>query len=294
MKRAGIFGKNFELNMTPTLQRLVDHLLEHEVNIAFHETFYDECNEKLNLPSTFPTFIDHSELIGFSPDILFSVGGDGTLLQTITFVRDSGIPVLGINTGRMGFLSNTPAERVDEAVDQIINQDYLLDRRSLLRLESSNHLFGDVNYALNEFSVHGTGGRSLVVVKVWVDGDFLNAYWADGLLIATSTGSTAYSLSCQGPIVTPGANAFIITPIASHNLTVRPVVIPDSSVIRVTVGGRESAYIVGIDSRTEMIKEDEVLTIRKEEFTFNMIKLPNEDFFNTIRQKLLWGRDVRN
>jgi NAD+ kinase len=294
MKRAGIFGKNFDPGMTPTMQALVDSLHDHGISLAFYHEFLSDCHPCLRLPHSFQVFSDYQELIQFKPDILFSVGGDGTLLQTITLVRDSGIPVLGINTGRMGFLSNTPTGRLNQAIDLLFRGNYSLDKRSLLRLESREGLFGDVNFGLNEFSVHGVGARSLIVVKVWVDGEFLNSYWADGLLIATPTGSTAYSLSCHGPIVSPGAGAFIINPIANHNLSVRPVVISDTSVIKVIAGGRESSYIVGLDSRTEMIGPDQELIIRKESFDFNMVKLHGEDFFSTIRQKLLWGLDVRN
>lgn len=292
--RAAIFGKVYDASMATPLQTLIDLLRDRGARLCFHRPFFDECCMNLKLPAGTTMFHGHSDLIANKPDILFSLGGDGTMLQTITLVRDSGIPVLGINTGRMGFLSNTPSEKVRQAVDHLFAEKYQLDSRTMIHLESTTGLFGETPFALNEFTVYAGNARSLILVKVWVDGEFLNAYWADGLIIATPTGSTAYSLSCHGPIVSPGSGTFIINPIATHNLSVRPIIIPDSSEIRIRISGRESSYIVGLDSRNETVPAETELTLRKESFPVNFVKLPGEDFFNTIRQKLLWGLDVRN
>lgn len=291
---AAIFGKVYDNSMMSPLQSLVDLLRDRGSRISFHQPFFDACCINLKLPAETSMFRGHSELLALKPDVLFSLGGDGTMLQTITLVRDSGIPVLGINTGRMGFLSNTPSEKVRQAIDSVFAGEYELDSRSLLHLDSEEGLFGDTPFALNEFSVYAANARSLIVVKVWLNGEFLNAYWADGLLIATPTGSTAYSLSCHGPIVSPGSGTFIINPIASHNLSVRPVVIPDASLIKVKISGREKNYIVGLDSRTVSVPAETELMLTRERFKVNFVKLPGEEFFNTVRQKLLWGLDVRN
>jgi NAD+ kinase len=227
-------------------------------------------------------------------DILFSIGGDGTLLDTISYVRDSGIPVLGVNLGRLGFLSSISREDILPAVDNVMAGNYTLEQRTLLSLTSPHGLFGELNYALNELSITKTDTHALAVVSVHVNDKFLNTYWADGLIVATPTGSTAYSLSCYGPIITPGSENFVITPIASHNLTVRPIVIPDNQEIRLKVSGRNQLYQVGLDSRYETINNSVELIIRRADFKVNLVQLPNKDFYTTIREKLLWGKDQRN
>ena len=227
-------------------------------------------------------------------DMMFSFGGDGTMLDTVELVRDSGIPVLGINTGRLGFLSGiSPHETVD-AVHKILKGEYEIDRRSLAQLVGQESLFNGINYALNEVSIMREDGSSLIVIQVFVDDKLLNTYWADGLILATPTGSTAYSLSVGGPIVAPNNDSFLITPIAAHNLSVRPIVISDNSVVKIKIDGRCDKYSLNLDSRRRLVDKHLELEIRKADFCFNMVRLPGKGFFDAIRNKLLWGNDVRN
>lgn len=227
-------------------------------------------------------------------DMLFSFGGDGTMLDTVELVRDSGIPVLGINTGRLGFLSGIAPDETIDAVHKILAGEYEIEKRSLVRLVGQEKLFNGINYALNEMCVMRKDGSSLIVIQVYVDDKLLNTYWADGLILATPTGSTAYSLSVGGPIVAPDNDSFLITPIAAHNLSIRPIVISGNSVIKIKVDGRCDEYSLSLDTRRHMVDKHLELEIRKAEFSFNMVKLPEKDFFSAIRNKLLWGNDVRN
>jgi NAD+ kinase len=241
-----------------------------------------------------PILFSSQETIKGKADFLFSIGGDGTLLDTITMVGDSGIPIIGINMGRMGFLSSIAKSEILPALDEIMDNMYTIDQRTLLRLETPNHLFGEFNYALNDVTVYKTTSISLLTIKTYINNEFLNTYWADGLIVATPTGSTAYSLSCTGPILTPDSANFVITPIASHNLTVRPIVIPDNSQISLLVESRQSECFVGLDSRIEKIDSTIRLDISKENFKINLLRLSNKFFFKTIREKLKWGLDLRN
>jgi NAD+ kinase len=225
---------------------------------------------------------------------LLSIGGDGTLLDTISLVRESGIPILGINLGRMGFLSSISKDKIEEALDKLFTGRFSLDQRVLIRLESSKDLFGDMNYALNEVSIYRKSPLSMLKIQAWIDDEFLNSYWADGLIVSTPTGSTAYSLSNGGPIILPGSSNFVITPIATHNLTVRPIVIPDSSRIRIKVVGRISEFHINLDSRSALTDSSVEFTIMKEEFKINLVLPDGESYFKTIRDKLMWGLDIRN
>lgn len=227
-------------------------------------------------------------------DVLFSFGGDGTMLDSVEYVRDTAIPVLGINMGRLGFLSSVSSNETIDAVNKILKGDFEVEKRSLLELVGEEQRFKGINYALNELSLMRKDGSSLIVIQVFVDDKLLNTYWADGLILATPTGSTAYSLSAGGPIVAPNNDSFLITPISAHNLSVRPVVISDKSVVKIKVDGRCDAYDLSLDSRTKLVDKGLQLEIKKAGFSFNMVKLPEKDFFEAIRKKLLWGNDVRN
>ncbi len=222
------------------------------------------------------------------------VGGDGTLLDTVSLVRDSGIPVLGINLGRLGFLSSISRDDIIPAVEKVLKGEYTLEQRTLLNLSSDADIFGEFHCALNDVTVTRKDSMALIVIHVYVDGVFLNSYWADGLIVATPTGSTAYSLSSGGPIVSPGSENILITPLAPHNLTIRPIVISDKSEISIRVEGRDSEYLVSLDSKTDVIEPGLELRIRKADFSFNLVKIEHKDFYTTIRDKLKWGLDVRN
>ncbi|MBW6489981.1 MAG: NAD kinase [Lentimicrobium sp.] len=291
--RIALFGKTFNDDRFFYLQQLVEILERNKISIMIYSPFMKFVKERIKFKDNPFIFSEHHELPG-KVDFMFSIGGDGTMLDAITLIRDSGIPLMGINLGRMGFLSSISKEEINQAVNALIRGEYTLEKRAMLSVETPQHLFGEINYALNELTVNKKDTGSMILVHVYIDNMLLNSYWADGLIIATPTGSTAYSLSCNGPIITPDSENFVITPIATHNLTVRPVVITDKSIIKLKVEGRMSQYLVGLDSRTAIIDADTEIIVKKETFYINLVQRMGDNFFTTIRQKLLWGRDVRN
>ncbi len=291
--KVAIFGKVYAPENRDYIQQLVDKLESHHISLIFYEPFYQKIKNDIVVKSEI-SFFNGNEGLRNKVDFLFSIGGDGTLLDTITFVQDSGIPILGINLGRMGFLSSVSKDQIESATEQFIQKQYKLDHRVLIRLVTKGKLFGELNYALNECTVYKKDPFSMLQIQAFVNGELLNSYWADGLIIATPTGSTAYSLSNGGPIILPRSQNFVITPIATHNLTVRPIVIPDSSEIRIKVTGRIKEFFVSLDSRSQAIDASMELTLVKEEFKVNLLQLENESYFKTIREKLLWGIDLRN
>jgi NAD+ kinase len=275
------------------VQRVVDKLQSKKCSFLIFKPFFDVISGHVGFSGPIILFESHREIAG-KADVMFSIGGDGTILDALTFVRDSGIPVMGINIGRLGFLSSIAKDEILPAIDKVLEQDFKIDARALISLSSPRDLFGELNYALNELTITRKDTTSLIVLHVYIDDMFLNSYWADGLIIATPTGSTAYSLSSGGPILTPGSENFVLTPIAPHNLTVRPVVIPDKSRIRIIVEGREDQFLVSLDSRRATIFSNLELVIERADFKFNMIQMKDRNFFMTIREKLKWGLDVRN
>lgn len=291
--RIALFGKLPHSDEIGFLRPLFDRFREYGISFIIHKPFYEALQHEIDLSSNKGLFT-HRDILKGKADFLFSIGGDGTLLDTLTLVRDSEIPVMGINLGRMGFLSGIPKKDILPAIDNIVRGEYTLDSRCLLCLETSGKLFGDLNFALNELTINKKDTSSMIRIHVYVDEKFLHSYWADGLIVATPTGSTAYSLSCNGPIISPDAENFVITPIATHNLTVRPVVIPDKSVIRIRVEGRENEYLVSLDSRSEVINPETDLQVRKASFRINLLQMKDQYFFRTIREKLSWGQDIRN
>ncbi|HOI32766.1 MAG TPA: NAD kinase, partial [Bacteroidales bacterium] len=284
--KIALFGKNFTGDRTPFLKQLVEGLLRHHVDIMVYRPFYELIKLSVLQGVTVDVFDTHQELSA-SADMVFSIGGDGTLLDTLPLIRESGIPVLGINMGRLGFLSSISKNEIEWAINQVINGNYTLEKRSLIALEKPDDLFPVVNYALNELTVFRKETTSLIVVQVYVNDYFVNAYWADGLIVATPTGSTAYSLSAGGPILAPQSSSFVITPIATHNLSVRPIVIPDDSLIKLRVAGRHTSYTLSMDSRMADMDDSVDIIIRKAPFDLNMVAMEAKDFFGTIRDKLL-------
>ncbi len=289
--KIALFGKSFTEGHRDTIQRLVHKLEASQAQILIHHPFHGLIHEKIKFRAAPVVFHSHEDL---KADFLFSIGGDGTFLETLLLVRSSGIPVMGINTGRLGFLSSVASEEVEQAVDAVLKKGYTLDKRSLLRMETSAGLFGETNYALNEITVHKKDSASMIIIHAMLNGQFLNSYWADGLIVSTPTGSTAYSLSCGGPIVMPGSENFVITPVAPHNLTVRPIIISDKDELRLKVEGRNQHVLVSLDSRSATIDPLTELVIRKERFSLNLVKLKHHDFPGTLRTKLNWGLDKRN
>ena len=289
-----LYGKSFSETFDSCIQQLILKLEKENCGLYIYEPFEFFLKKKVKFSSTIKTFNSYVD-INKEVDFLISIGGDGTLLNTITLVRDSGIPVIGINTGRLGFLASISKDEVIDAMDAIFNKKYILEKRSLLQLETSNLLFGEMNFALNELTVLKKDTSSMIIIDTYINDEFLNSYWADGLIVATPTGSTAYSLSCGGPIITPESENFIITPISSHNLTVRPIVISDKYSIKLKVtDGRNRRFLVSLDSRTQTINNSTELKIKKADFKINLVRLESEKFFSTIRNKLMWGLDKRN
>jgi len=291
--KVALFGKDYKGDQQKYLQQIIDKLVLNNVDLSLFQPFYDKLKFSLNLPKGITFFNSHTDLKE-DTDILFSIGGDGTILDTVPYVRDSGIPILGFNLGRLGFLSSVPKNEIEQALENVFKGDYFLNKRALLQLDQPQNIFGDLNFALNDLTIYRNNTTSLIVVHVYVDDKFLNSYWGDGLIVSTPTGSTAYSLSVGGPIISPGSQNFVIAPIASHNLTVRPIVIQDSSVIKIKIEGREDKYLMTMDSRHSTISKEDELLIRRCDFEVNLVELKNKDFFSTIRDKLLWGVDTRN
>ena len=291
--KIGIYGERLEDNYLSFIELLFQKLINKHVEVLVYKDFYDDLNQKISLEKLkLSTFQSHEDVRDV--DYLFSIGGDGTLLKTITFVRDSNIPILGINTGRLGFLTSIATEEIEAAINDVLAGDFDLDTRTLLSLETENNLFGDINYALNEITLQKKDTSSMVTIQVYLGDDFLNSYWADGLIISTPTGSTAYSLSCNGPIVLPGSGNFIINPIAPHNLNVRPLVIPDDTELTLKIAGRTENFLVALDSRSLTVPLSIELKIKKASHQINLIRLKNYSFLNTLRTKLIWGLDKRN
>ena len=290
--KIAIYSYKLEDKYLSFIQVLFQRLLEKNVDVLVHDVFYSDLSTQISLDEKLQQFNDYNDLR--EVDYLFSIGGDGTLLKTVTFVRDSGIPILGINTGRLGFLTSIATEEVDSAIDAVMSKDFDLDTRNLLSLETENNLFGSINYALNEITLQKTDTSSMITIQVYLDDQFLNSYWADGLIISTPTGSTAYSLSCNGPIILPGSGNIIINPIAPHNLNVRPVVIPDDAELTLKIGGRTDKFLVALDSRSLSVPLSAELKIKKANHQINLIRLKSYDFLNTLRTKLIWGFDKRN
>ncbi len=289
--KIALFGKTINKEFSGYIQQLIVKLESHNIKIFIYKNFYNDINDIIKFNNKVFLFDKREEIRDV--DFLFSIGGDGTLLNTITLVENSNIPILGINTGRLGFLSSISKEEIEMAIDNILNKNYILDKRTLLKLEVKNNLFGKYNYALNEITIQKKDS-AMILIHTYINNELLNSYLGDGLIIATPTGSTAYSLSCGGPIITPDSKNIIITPIATHNLTVRPVVIPDDKIIKLNIRGRGKNFLVSLDSRTESIDSSFELIIKKEKFTVNLIQMRDRTIFTTIRNKLMWGLDIRN
>ncbi len=227
-------------------------------------------------------------------DALVCIGGDGTILESVRKVGRSGIPILGVNAGRLGFLASTPFEELDQALEKLVTGNFQIDRRTLVQAETDGNLFGEDNFALNEVSVHKNSTSSMIVVNAYLDDFFLNTYWADGLIISTPTGSTGYSLSAGGPIIAPGTSNFIVTPIAPHNLNVRPLVIGDDRIITLRIGEADPDFMMSLDSQSVIVGPETEIRISKADFEVGLVRFGANDYFDTLRGKLMWGHDRRN
>jgi NAD+ kinase len=290
--KIALHGRDTRSASTGFIEKLLEHLHERNIDVIASDKLASHLPARDKKKFKLKSF-SHSDNLS-KCDFFISVGGDGTLLESVTYVGKSGVPILGINTGRMGFLATTHRNDVNPAIDDLLEGNFQIDERILLRLYSDKDLFDNIPFALNDLTIMKKDSSSMITVHVHVDGELLNSYWADGIIIATPTGSTGYSLSCGGPLVYPKSDSFVITPVSPHNLTARPIVISDSSEVTFTIEGRSSQFLLSLDSRYETIDGNTKLRVKKEKFTIKLVLLPGYHYFKTLRQKLNWGLDVRN
>ena len=290
--KIAIYSRGGETVRQEDLMLLLNELEKQKISCYIHHDFFDQVKH-LFQSNQYPTFVDAGDLDD-SFECVISMGGDGTLLDTLTFIRDSDIPVLGINFGRLGFLATIGKHELTNTVTALVNRTYVVDKRSLIHLDANIPLFGKTPYALNEFAIHKRDTSSMIKIHTYLNGEFLNTYWADGIIVSTPTGSTGYSLSCNGPILFPESGSFIITPVAPHNLNVRPIVIPDDSIVSFEIEGRTDQFICALDSRREIVNKDIQLAVKKEAFTIGLLRLNENSYLQTLRSKLSWGLDKRN
>lgn len=290
--KIAVLGKPFQEDILSYIQGLFDELDRRETEIVVEEQFKANLEEQIKLPVGVSGFSRGDDLKGVQ--YVFSIGGDGTLLDTVTYVGPREIPILGINTGRLGFLATTPYDQILPALEALFRGHYHIDSRSLIRVDSDREIFEGINFGLNEFSILKRDTSSMIVVHTYLDGEYLNSYWADGLIVATPTGSTGYSLSCGGPVVFPQTNNFVISPVCPHNLNVRPLIVSDRSVISFEIEGRSQNFLVSLDSRSRPVDATIQIAVRREGFDAKLIQPNQVNFLATLRNKLHWGMDRRN
>ena len=291
--KIAIYSRGGESVNVQDLKILLQALQEQKCSAYLYESYFQQVKEAVNPSSVYSVFNSSSDLDD-SFDCMISLGGDGTLLDTVTLIRDKNIPVLGINFGRLGLLASLGKEDIHAAVSALVNRTFTAEKRSLVHLEADIPLFGDTPYALNEFAIHKRDTSPMIKIHTYLNGEFMNTYWADGLIVSTPTGSTGYSLSCNGPVVFPDSSNFVITPVAPHNLNVRPIVVPDDNIISFEVEGRLDQFICALDSRREIVDKHIQLAVKKEQFTISLVKINENNFLQTLRKKLAWGFDTRN
>ncbi|MBO6879272.1 NAD kinase [Winogradskyella sp.] len=291
--KIAVYGQNYAKESTQkAFEILLDVLLERKVGVYIEEDFLKLQNEAIQTSSAISKFKELDDTF----DLLISIGGDGTILRAITFVRDLGIPIVGINTGRLGFLATIQTDEIEASLSEIFKGDYKISERSLLSVSTSptNSDITDTNFALNEIALSRKNTTSMITVKTHLNDEYLTSYWADGLILSTPTGSTGYSLSCGGPVIAPDANNFALTPIAPHNLSARPLIIPDNTTVTFRVDGREDQFLMSLDSRIVTLPNTTTVTVKKADFVIKMVERLDETFLDTLRKKLLWGEDRRN
>ena len=293
--KVAIYGQYYQNSTEPIIKDIFVFFNRNSVEMVIESEFLAMLYDKKIVEKQYKTFDSHAELDD-SFDMLISIGGDGTMLRAATLVGSSGIPLLGVNAGRLGFLASVQKENIANFLQLVIEKKYTISPRSLLSLLCipENENSQELDFALNEISVSRKDTTSMITIETYLNDEYLNSYWADGLIVATPTGSTGYSLSCGGPILTPDVSSFVLTPIAPHNLNARPLVIPDSTEIRLKVSGREEFYLVSLDSRIASLKNESTLIIKKTPYQINMVEIEGETFLKTLRNKLLWGEDKRN
>lgn len=291
--KVAIYSRVMDEDQLQDLQLFFDELKKQKLQAVIFHPFFEQIKQAISLPPDTEIF-QHSEEITSEIQAIISLGGDGTLLDTVTLLRGYNVPIMGINFGRLGFLASIGRSEVQEAMKSLVNHSFIVDKRTLIHLDSNLPLFGNTPYGLNEFAIHKQDIAPMIKIYTYLNGEFLNTYWADGLIVATPTGSTGYSLSCNGPVVFPESGSFVITPVAPHNLNVRPIVVPDNNIISFEIESRSDQVICALDSRREIVSKDVQLAVRKESFTLSLIRLSENNFLQTLRNKLTWGLDKRN
>lgn len=290
--RIAIYSRGLESEQLEGLKVLLTEFSHYDIEPVIFQDFFNLFYTSINIQNKYSTFNRSDSLEEI--DFFISLGGDGTLLDAVTFVGDKGIPILGINYGRLGFLASIGKHEIHTALEALVKRTFMLDKRTLVHLDANLPIFKGMSYALNEFTLHKKDTSPMIKIHTYLNGEFLNTYWADGLIVATPTGSTGYSLSCNGPVVFPDSSSFVITPVSPHNLNIRPIVVPDDSVISFEVEGRTDGFLCTLDSRREIAVKEALLAIRKEVFTIQLVRLNENNFLQTIRNKLSWGLDKRN
>lgn len=291
--KAAIYSRVFDEEQRNEIQLFFDELGRQRITPVIFQHFFEQIKDTIQLPENARTF-SLSEDLTKDIEFIISLGGDGTLLDTVTLVREKNISIMGINFGRLGFLAGIGQDEIKEAVQAIARRSFIVDKRTMIHLDADLPLFGNVPYGLNEFAVHKRDTAAMIKIHTYLNGEFLNTYWADGLIVATPTGSTGYSLSCGGPVVFPDSGSFVITPVAPHNLNVRPIIVPDDNVISFEVESRSENIICALDSRREIVGKNVSLAVRKESFNINLLRLGENSFLQTLQNKLTWGLDKRN
>ena len=291
--KVAIYSRGLDQEQETPLLILLEELAKYKINVLMFRCLFTQYNIPTPLLENVTPFDGYGDLDN-TVDCFITLGGDGTILDATTIVREKKIPLLGINFGRLGFLANISRDEVVIAVDAIINHTFISDKRSLIHLDASIPLFQDSPFALNEFAIHKRDTAPMIKIHTYLNGEFLNTFWADGLIVATPTGSTGYSMSCTGPIVFPDSKNFVITPVAPHNMNVRSIVVADTSIISFEIESRVDQFICALDARREIVNKDIQLAVKKESFDANLIKLSENTFLSTLREKLIWGMDKRN
>lgn len=292
--KVAVFGITVSESFMPVLTEFFGFLKSGNIEVQLFKPFYTFLVQEMNSEVYHTSFFNSYHDFNNNCDFIFSVGGDGTFLHSVLNIRNFEIPVIGVNSGRLGFLADISEDQVQNALTNIFNHNYTILERSMLQVDFSGKENLEFNFALNEMTVLKTDTSSMINIYAYLDKELLNNYWADGLIIATPTGSTAYSLSVGGPILTPDSENFVITPLAPHNLTIRPLVVPDNYEIKLKVEGRGTQFLASLDSRSVAVDLSTIITIKKASFKLKTLQLPEQKFFSTLRNKLMWGMDRRN
>ncbi len=291
--KVAIYSRGLDAEQENPLHYLLQALAQQNIEVLL----YKQLQESFNLTDDITnktSFFESSEELDTAVDCLISLGGDGTMLDAVTLIKDSEIPLLGVNFGRLGFLANINKEELTSAVDALVNQTFVVDKRTLIHVDANLPLFAEAPFGLNEFVIHKRDTSPMIKIHTYLNGEFLNTYWADGLIVSTPTGSTGYNMSCNGPIVFPDSSSFVITPVAPHNLNVRSIVVPDDNIISFEIEGRTDQFICALDARRAIVPKDIQIAVKKEKFDINLIRLNEGSFLSTLRNKLTWGMDKRN